>query len=120
LPRIIRIGEVLHDIAGARQDRGQTPGRGIEAQAGDDAVAGGLLAQLQLGIKADGLASQKRDLPSNFYGPTPETGQLRLEAGWVRQFLRKRDHLFCIRTNHSYQYPKHGLHQTHDQTDKYL
>ena len=48
---VIRIGEVLHDVAGAGEDCGQAPGRGIEPLAGDDAVAGGLLDQPQLGVE---------------------------------------------------------------------
>jgi hypothetical protein len=54
---VIRIGEVLHDIAGAGQDRGQAPGLGIEALAGDDTVAGGLLGEPQLGIAGVGVES---------------------------------------------------------------
>jgi len=49
--RVIRIGEVLNDIAGAGEDRRETPGGGIEALVCDDAVTGGLLGQVQLGIQ---------------------------------------------------------------------
>jgi hypothetical protein len=49
---VIRIGEVLDDVAGAGtgQDRIQASGVGIEALIGDDAVAGGLLGEMQLGV----------------------------------------------------------------------
>src|SRR5262249_34070992 len=47
---VIGIGEVLDDVAGAGEDRGQASGLGIEALAGGDAVTAGLLGGPQLGV----------------------------------------------------------------------
>jgi hypothetical protein len=47
---VVGVGEVLDDVAGAGEDVHQPPGLGVEALGGDDAVAGGLLGQAQLGV----------------------------------------------------------------------
>jgi hypothetical protein len=47
---VIGIGEALDRVATAREDRGEAVGEGIEALGGDDAVAGGLRKEPQLGI----------------------------------------------------------------------
>jgi hypothetical protein len=47
---VVGIREVLDDVASAGQDRVEPPGGDIEALGGDDAVAGGLLDQVQFGV----------------------------------------------------------------------
>jgi hypothetical protein len=47
---VVGIGEALHRAAAAGEDRGQPVGQRIEALGGDDAVAGGLLGEPQLGV----------------------------------------------------------------------
>lgn len=51
---VIVVGKILDRVAGPGQRRGQPASVGIEALVGDNAVAGGLLGEVQLGIKSVG------------------------------------------------------------------